>query len=233
MTVLLTRPVADSDRIAATLASHGIETLIWPLTRIEIIATDIHLTDDTEAIVFSSANGVRGFAATCARRDLAALCVGRRTAELAGEHGFSDVRDADGAFQDLVDLVVRTARRRVAYARGETVSGNLSACLIPHDIDCDEHIVYRTLQAEEPPDDVACAFMEQRMDVVTIWSTRNAHVLADSLTAREDWRLDRTVLVAISESAAEPLAKAGFGRIAVASRPNATEMIAEICVAVR
>ncbi|MEM9060539.1 MAG: uroporphyrinogen-III synthase [Pseudomonadota bacterium] len=233
MPVLLTRPVADSQRIADLLATEGIETLIWPLTRVETIAGQIDIADRSEAIVFSSANGVRAFAEQSPRRDLPALCVGARTAGEARSHGFETVAHADGASGDLVDLVRRSVRHHVTYARGQDVSADLTASLAPHGITCDETVVYRMAQTEGPPDAVSDALTARRIPAITAWSARNAGLLADSLTARPDWSLDTVTLVAISDQAAAPLAGAGFRRIAVASRPNATQMIAEIRAAVR
>ena len=111
MSVLLTRPERDSREIAAELAAHGVASVIWPLTRIERVARRVSLPDEAEALLFTSGNGVRAFAEACARRDLPALCVGARTAALAREAGFVDVRSAEGDATALTRLAAGHFRK--------------------------------------------------------------------------------------------------------------------------
>ena len=233
MPVLLTRPRDDSLRIAGLLEEDGIDSLIWPLTEIEFAGTPIDLPDALDGIVFSSGNAVRAFATGSDRRDLTAFCVGKRTAELARETGFSDVRNADGSFDELVDLILASAPDSVLYPHAEDVSGDLPAALAAHGIACTSSVVYRASPTSGPDDTVRDALLTGALDVVTIWSRRNATLFRESLAAQPDWRIGRATLVCISENALGALGKMGFRRTIVASRPNATQMIAGIRAAVR
>ena len=231
--MLLTRPRDDSLRIARLLEEDGIDSLIWPLTEIEFGGDPIDLPETLDGVIFSSGNAVRAFAAGSNRRDLTAFCVGRRTAELARETGFNDVRNADGSFDALVDLIVAAAPISVHYPHAEDVSGDLPAALKAHGIACTGSVVYRARPTSGPDEAVRDALLAGALDVVTIWSRRNARLFRESLEVRPDWQIGQATLVCISENALEALGKMGFRRTIVASRPNATQMIAGIRAAVR
>ena len=69
--------------------------------------------------------------------------------------------------------------------------------------------------------------------VMTLWSQRNGQILANHLVGHPEWQTAHMDLVSISDNAAQAVLKAGFRRILVSSRPNATEMIETIVAALR
>ena len=233
MTVLLTRPKPDSQRIARELEKVGIGSIIWPLTEIVQVEKPITISDGTDALVFTSSHGVRAFAHGNERRDLKVFCVGQRTAALAQAAGFKDVQSAGGGFDALVALLRDAAPASVFYPRARDISNDLEAVLRPNRIRCDSQIVYSAQPTTGPAREVDVALTAGNVDVITIWSRRNAELLSESFSRRSDWRTNRITLLAISQNAAAGLGNAGFRRIIVASRPNATQMIAEIRGAVR
>lgn len=233
MPVLLTRPREDSLRVAGILGADGIESLIWPLTEIDFFEHPIHLPSGLDGVVFSSGNAVRAFARCSEERNVTAFCVGKRTAELAGEIGFTDIRSADGNFDDLVVLIRATRPGSVHYLRGEDVSGDLPGALIESGIACTVNVVYRARPSNGPDAEVRRALVEGSLDVVSIWSRRNATLFRESVENRTNWRIGQATLVCISENALGDLGKMGFRRTIIASRPNATQMLAGIRAAVR
>ena len=233
MTVLLTRPLADSQRIAAELHNHNIDSLIWPLTWIEMSAEPIALAPHVDALAFTSSHAVRAFSDNNPERDLRVFCVGHRTGDLARSAGFLDVHMADGDFGALVNLIRAVKPVSLLYLRGEQISADLETALTSDGIRCESRIVYSAHSGGAPDRRVDSVLCAGGVSAITIWSRRNAALLCESLQQRKDWRVEKTSLVAISENAAEPLGNVGFRRIIVASRPNATQMIAEIRAAVR
>ncbi len=233
MPVLLTRPREDSLRVAGILEADGIQSLIWPLTEIDFFEQPIDLPSGLDGIVFSSGNAVRAFARCSDERNLTAFCVGNRTAELAGEAGFLDIRSADGSFDELVGLIHASKPGSVHYLRGEDVSGDLPGTLIDNGIACTSSVVYRARPSNGPDAKVRRALVEGSLDVVTIWSRRNATLFRESVGNSTNWQIGQATLVCISENALGELGKMGFRRTIVASRPNATQMLAGIRAAVR
>ena len=232
MAVLLTRAEAENARFARQLDAVGIAHLSWPLAKIDQLDTKIELQHGTEAIVFTSANGVRAFAGLCAIRDLPALCVGDRTTEVARQAGFADAIRAGGTGAELLEELPNHTYRRLYYPRAEDISKDLRAGL-PHDFELQEQIVYAARPTGPPESKVADALASGRIAIVTIWSRRNAQILEDYLTNSSYFPLEALKLVAISENASEPLNNAGFERVLIARTPDASGMLSAIFAALR
>ena len=233
MTVLLTRPRPDSERIAAKLEALGIETLIWPLSKIVGLSDKVDLPGDVEGVLFTSANAVRAFAEICPRRDLPAFCVGGRTAQTAQDAGFTDLCNANGHAADLRDLVAGSHIRHLFYPRGRETAVDLAADLRALGKMVSEAMLYGSDPAGPPESSVQRALQNGKIRALTVWSQHNAQILAEHLRDHRDWKISDTDVISISESAAVPLLESGFRRILVAARPNAAAMIASISAALR
>src|SRR3974390_940486 len=86
MRILITRPVEDAEAIAARLAELGHDTVVAPLLTIRYLDRAVPL-EGVQAILATSANGVRAFSRLSARRDLPLFAVGPQTAEEARRAG--------------------------------------------------------------------------------------------------------------------------------------------------
>lgn len=226
MTVLLTRPAGDNAAIAEALAARGIDSLEWPLTRIETTGAVIELPPGCRGLLATSGNGLRAFAANRPERDLVVLAVGDRTAVLAHELGFTSTESASGDARDLVRLATARGLTPLIHPRGEHQRLDLAKALAPHGIEVVAPVVYRAVPSGEMAENVRQALGTGQITAVTLWSPRNANIfkyLCDS-----DPRLQRhsIAIVAISDAAAEPLRRQGFGQIVVADEPNRHAMVA-------
>ena len=229
MQVLLTRPLEESRDLADALEAEGIAALIWPLTRIAPIASALKLPLATDALLFTSANGVRALAALTPRRDLPALCVGPATVAAARKAGFLNCLDAAGDAHALADLARRSGLRNFFHARGRDTAGDLKGALAATGQQVTEVTLYEALEVGPASAPVASALRRGSVDLVTIWSRRNGEILARHLAALGP-RLGQTGLLAISNAAAAPLAAAGFHRQIIADSPDAAAMIRAIRV---
>ena len=110
MKVLVTRPEGDAEQLAARLAERGhasvIENLLTIRFRPEAARSLGPFLDGVQALLFTSANGVRAFAAASERRDFRVFAVGNATAAAARAAGFAEVTSAGGAVDDLAKLVI-------------------------------------------------------------------------------------------------------------------------------
>lgn len=227
--VLLTRPLEDSRRVADLLEPDGIDSLIWPLTRVEPVAAKKPLVDRVDALVVTSQHGIRGFAAQSPERLCVVFCVGARTAETARALGFPACFSSDGTAEDLIRLVKSSGMRRLVYPRGEDVSTDLAGSLRQAGIAVDERILYRAAPSGPPPAPVASALRRGALDIVTIWSARNGALLAGHLAEHGDnMPVGATTLVGISAKAVAPLADRGFAAIRVAEHPGGDAMLESI-----
>ena len=101
MRILITRPIEDARPLADALEQRGVEVLIEPLLEIRHLEDAEIDLEGVQALLFTSANGVRAFAAVSPRRDLKALTVGDGSADAARHAGFTDV---DPFFVQRFDL---------------------------------------------------------------------------------------------------------------------------------
>lgn len=123
--------------------------VLSPLTEIRFSDAAIPL-EGCDAVVFTSGNAVTGFARLCPRRDLPALCVGARTAEMARTAGF-DTRTGPGDAAALSAWIAGEIHpRRIAYPRGEEVAFDLEKSLESGGIETVSAIVYA--QVSRPAD---------------------------------------------------------------------------------
>lgn len=72
MRVLVTRPSEDAGLLGERLAALGVEASAAPLLSIENIAGDALDLDGVQAVLFTSANGVRAYGARSDDRSLPA-----------------------------------------------------------------------------------------------------------------------------------------------------------------
>src|ERR1700688_53195 len=105
MRELITCPREEAQALAALLAARGIDTLIDPLLDIRPVPVPALSLEGVQALLFTSANGLRALAEREPTRTLPVYAVGARTAELARSLGFAAVESADGAAADLARLV--------------------------------------------------------------------------------------------------------------------------------
>jgi uroporphyrinogen-III synthase len=229
--VLLTRPGGENARMAAALTRLGATCLEWPLTRIVPLVERLEVPPGTEAILFTSANAVRAYAAASAARDLPVFAVGDRTAAVAREAGFAQVTSARGDAQDLARLARATRWRRFLHPRGREAA-ELAVAGAQGGAEVVAPVVYAAEPAGPPPAQVADALATGAVSLVTIWSPRHALILRDWLaTVRPP--LAATALLGISEAAAAPLRDSGFATVLVADRPDAQAMIDRAAEALR
>src|SRR5690348_2420424 len=121
MRVLVTRPEPDAGETASRLTALGHAPLVAPLLKIEFVDGESLSLDDVQAVLATSANGVRALVRRTERRDVPLFAVGQQTAALARALGFDSVASANGdaaALTALVEGEVEPGRGAVLHAAG-------------------------------------------------------------------------------------------------------------------
>jgi len=177
MRVLITRPEADSGALRDALAARGVEALIEPMLSIRPIAgATVDLTG-IQALLFTSANGVRAFAPLSPVRDLPVYAVGDATARAAGEAGFTTVASAKGDVDDLAALVRRRvdpAAGALLHVAGSAVAGNLAGALQADGYGVERRVLYETAAVGALSPAARQALNEESLDGVLFFSPRTA-----------------------------------------------------------
>src|SRR4030095_13030880 len=124
--------IEDAKPLADALEERGIAVLIEPLLEIRHLEdAEIDLTG-VQSLLFTSANGVRAFAALSPRRDLKVFTVGDGSADAARQAGFPSVESARGDVEALAALVVDRLKAEdgvLFHAAGTVTAGDLKTRL--------------------------------------------------------------------------------------------------------
>jgi uroporphyrinogen-III synthase len=230
MRILLTRPAEDAVPFAQMLAERGHTTVIAPL--LEIVfhhGAEISL-DGVQAILATSANGVRAIARRTKRRDIAIFAVGPQTTEEARNTGFAIVRNADGDGAALARAAGQWASPKggaLLHAAGAEAPKLLIAELEKSGFTVRREILYEAVAAKQLPDAAMSGLTGDALDAVMHFSPRSARLFCE-LTAAAGLQshCERLDALCISQAAADASAAVNFREIRVAKSPSQEAMLA-------
>ncbi|MGY8996013.1 MAG: uroporphyrinogen-III synthase [Alphaproteobacteria bacterium] len=233
MRVLLTRPLADSQRFATRLQRDGVDTVLAPLLHIEPVTQERPDFEGVQAVLLTSANGAHALAGLTDRRDFNILAVGPSTAAQANVEGFSDVAAAGGDVAKLADL----ARKRLVpsagpllHVAGSVQAGDLSGLLGQHGFQVERQVAYRAVMAESLPDTATAALENSALDGVVFFSPRTAAIFA-TLISKAGLAKTTAPLVAycLSHAVADAVGSLGWHAQRVPQEPEGELLARLIC----
>lgn len=235
MHFLVTRPQEDAATLAARLRDIGHDVTVDPLLTIHI-DKDVPLTRArVQALLVTSANGLR---ALLARGDVAAwtalplLAVGPTTAALARDAGFADVREAGGDVVSLTGLAAETLDPDggpLLHLAGTVTAGDLKQALEEKGFWVERAVLYDARAADALSAATADALKAGALDGVLLYSRRSSEIFLHLVEAAGlGSALSNVQAYCLSANAAAPLQGAGFKAIHVASAPNEAELLALI-----
>ena len=230
MQVLVTRPAEDGAEIAKRLAAMGHETVLAPMLAVELLGGAPLNLDGVQAILATSANGVRALAARTAQRHLPLFAVGPQTARAAQEAGFIRVRNAAG---DAAALAARAgewadpAQGALLHAAGEEAPGALAESLRGQGFQVRREQLYRIHAVDEMPPDAARAISQGKVDAALFFSPRSAEIFA-SCARRAGLATRALIAVCISDNAAKALKETEFAEIRIAAAPDQDSLLASL-----
>ncbi|MFN4283730.1 MAG: uroporphyrinogen-III synthase [Alphaproteobacteria bacterium] len=137
MKILVTRPRADAEDLSKLLAARGHDVLIEPLLDIVMRPGEPVAAGALQALIFTSANGVRALLARnqddiAGLRALPVYTVGDATARAAKAAGFAEIVSASGDVNSLAALIaarVRPEAGPLLHVAGSDVAGDLAGQL--------------------------------------------------------------------------------------------------------
>jgi uroporphyrinogen-III synthase len=217
MRVLITRPIEDANATAEILRARGHEPVIAPLLEIRY-REGVSIPADAQAVLATSANGVRALAKNTPRRDLRVFAVGAQSAQAARLAGFTDVSSADGDANDLAKLVIASTFPKGAmllHAAGAETRGDLAGALQREGYRVRTVALYDAMPAAEIAADLAA------IDAALFYSPRSAAIFAKLAGA-----CDKILACCISAATADALKPLHLHDVRVADRPNQDSLLA-------
>ena len=227
--VLVTRPRDEAAELAKALAGRGIATIIEPML-------DIHDRDDrpdlagVQAILCTSANGVRALARLSDQRSLPLLAVGGSTASRARAEGFAEVHSAGGAVADLVRLAcerLRPGAGRLLHVAGSVVAGDLAGDLRGKGFVVERAVLYEARPVAALTAETARVLAAGIVGFALFYSPRTSAIfvrVAKQAGIAESMRFATAISISsVADAALEPLR---FRARHIADRPDQQSLLA-------
>jgi len=231
MTVLITRAELEAERLARILAARGFESMIEPLLAIRFLPQSAQILAPflagVQAVLFTSANGARAFAAATPQRDLRVFAVGDATAAVAHESGFDGVVSASGNVDDLAARVIaalKPADGALIHAAGSVNAGDLAGLLGAAGFSLRRAVLYEAVPATTLQEATRAALARGDIAAALFFSPRTAATFV-RLAADSRRFMERVTGVALSAAVATSLAGLPWRRIAVAPAPNEAALL--------
>ncbi len=216
-------------KTAALLRARGHDPLVAPLLRVRFHDGHALHLEGVQAILATSANGVRAFARRTSRRDFPVFAVGSQTAEAARDAGFTEIRNADGNAETLGAAVRGWAKPQdgtLLHAAGAQAEGRLAGLLRSAGFSVRTEVLYDVPAAEDFPNAARAALEAGALDAVLLYSARSAEAFAAcAAKAGLQAACARLLACCISEAAAKPLAGLAFKAVRIAARPNQSALL--------
>ena len=227
---LITRPQEDAADVAVALARRGITPVLAPMMRIVHLDEDIDReVESSQALLFTSRNGVRAFVRMSMRRELPVFAVGDSTAALARDSGFLEVHSASGDSDDLARLVIDTLNPSdgsLFHAAGETVAGSLFERLTAAGFVVVRRTLYDAVPVDQLPPETQAALQRGTLDYVLLFSPRTARIFVERVRDAElDGALKQLVAVCLSPAVAGALDAAAWRAVEAAPAPTTAALV--------
>ncbi len=232
MRILNTRPLEDAAALDAALRAQGHEVVAAPLLEICQLPEaelDFH---GVQALLATSANGVRALAARDAEtklRKLPLLAVGDATARCARELDFADVTSARGNVDDLAALVrqrLDSAAGPLLQAAATAQAGNLAGLLEDAGFELRRAVLYEARAAATLPPAAQEALAAGTLDGVLFFSPRTARTFVKLVHAADLATTCRELgAYCLSDAVAEAAGDLSWRRIWLAARPEQAALL--------
>lgn len=225
MHVLVTRPVEDGAQIATRLDELGHVALLAPLLTPHFEAGPEPDFTGVQAILVTSANGIRALVRRTARRDIPIFAVGPQTSQEAKAAGFTEIKNADGDAKALAQAAARWTtpdKGALLHVCGAEAPGTLAALLESAGFAVRRAVLYRVDAATCLPDRVRQALDVGTLDAVLFFSPRSARIFCE---LAQDLPTQALTALCISPVTAQALTRT-FQAVRIADRPNQQALLA-------
>jgi len=221
---LVTRPREEAEILAAALARRGIDALVEPLMEIHYQAPESLDLAGVQAILCTSANGVRALARASGVRGVPLLAVGDTTAARARAEGFTRVESAGGDVGALAGLAAARLRTRdgpLLHVAGNIVAGDLAGLLRARGFRVERRVLYEARAAAALSPAAIAGLRAGSIAFGLFFSPRTATIFATLVgVAGVAESCARITALSISAAADAALATLPWHDRRIAARPN-------------
>lgn len=229
MNLLITRAMEDAAPLAKLLAANGIASLIDPMLSIVLIDGDPLDLTDVQALLMTSANGVRAFAARQPDRQLPVYAVGDATMREAKALGFKQVKTASGDVDALAELVrdqVPKNRGALLHCAGTTPAGDLGGALQQAGYAYRREVLYQAQAADRLSPETILSLRAGKLDGVLLYSPRTGSLFSDCVRRADCLStLADVTAYCLSPAVSEQVADINWRAVEVAHSPTQKSLL--------
>ena len=229
---LITRGSQDSESLEIKLRALSLSPLVDPLIKVTFLKGAELKLEGVQALLMTSANGVRAFVKRSKSRNLIVYAVGDGTANEAKNQGFSSVKSASGdvvALTKLVNKFVKPENGLLYHIRGSHVAGNLKQQLISHGYKYRSDILYHVTEAEGFSQHTITSFYARKIGAVLLYSPRTAKIFCKLIKAESiGGKLDSVVAFCLSESVAKNISMFVWKKKIIPDKPKQSSLLERI-----
>jgi len=226
--VIITRPSPDAETLAAEILRCGGEPVLSPVMAIRPRHEPVDLSG-VGALAFTSANGVRVFAALSPARDFEVYAVGKATADAAVAAGFEKIHVAEGDVESLAALIANSKpAKKILHLAGSERAGDLIALLAERKVPARRAIIYDAVEAEEISAPAAKILASPREKAaIVFFSPRSARLfIRQAQRAGAVKGLERCVAVCLGDAIAAELDPAAWRDVRIAPERTSAGIVA-------
>ncbi len=184
---------------------------------------------DVQGFIVTSMNGVEWLANSTDRRDLSLLCVGDKTAKVATDYGFKDIKSANGDVNSLHQLIKRemdTSKGTLLHVGGARLAGDLKGVLEADGFKYQRQILYDALEANTLDPEAENAIRSNEIDGVLLFSPHTAKVFCKLVDeAGLKTQIQSLSAWCLSQNVANELVSRQFRNIYIADHPSEASLL--------
>ena len=218
MNIIVTRPEEDGGPLKKRLEAMGHHVILMPLLRIVPRPRVFIRKLPYQAIVATSANGIRALTGHADLKSIRMLTVGPQSLKAAKDAGFLKAEAHGGDLEGLVAHIqksLQAAGGPILYLSGNETAGDLEGQLRKAGFDCWRSVVYDAVQAKDLGPAEA-ALRAGTADAVLLYSPRSARIwckviwdagLAQEAASAHYFCLSKNVAATLPKAWARTIAK--------------------------
>lgn len=227
--IIVTRAEPGASETMKRLEARGLNAVLAPMLSLhELPETPMPDAADISGLVFTSANGVRTYAARRDDRHLPAWCVGPATAQAAQDAGFKTVHESAGNAVDLANFIAAKSapsNQSLLHVANSAAAGTLKETLEAQGYRTVFAPIYEMRPAQTLLEQVTNLLDKSAKTILLLHSEKGASAFA-ALT--KTIALSQCIGVAISARAVAPLEHANLSAIYIADAPNEDGLFAAL-----
>lgn len=234
MRLLITRPKEDAEPLAKLLRDKGHEPVLFPLLTIKPESEGVGQLKtfkeaDVQALLVTSANGMRHFARADKRRNFKIMAVGDATGDAAREAGFKEIECATGDVDGLAKLVKEKCdpkKGTLLHVAGSRLAGDLKGMLEKDGFTYARVVLYSADKTTELSLTLKQEIKAGKIDGVLLYSPRTSTAFAD--LARKggvQGDLKKMSAYCLSDAVAKNLEGLTFKEVKTAKTPDQAALL--------